>query len=158
VGSVRTSYEGDVNIRISGVETYVVGNPWKNRLFVRLTTDEGLYGIGNAQNGFARTVEAEIHELEHLYVGMSPFAVEAIAPRMLRDAYSDGGQIQGSDLAAVETACWDIIDRATGQPLYYLIEGRCHDRLRRCTNGWYRGPRTPESFYEKASHETDIMV
>jgi galactonate dehydratase len=134
-----------------GVETYVVGNPWKNWLFVRLTTDEGLHGIGEGTlNGFARTVEAAIHELEHLYVGMNPFDVETVALRMLRDVYSDGGQIQGSALAAIETACWDIIGKATGQPLYNLIGGSCHDKLRCYANGWYRGPRTPESFHEKA--------
>jgi galactonate dehydratase len=134
-----------------GVETYVVGNPWKNWLFVRLTTDEGLHGIGEGTlNGFARTVEAAIHELEHLYVGMSPFDVETVTLRMLRDVYSDGGQIQGSALAAIETACWDIIGKATGQPLYNLIGGSCHDKLRCYANGWYRGPRTPESFHEKA--------
>ncbi len=49
-----------------GAETHVVGNPWKNWLFVRLPTDEGLHGIGgDTLNGFARAVEAAIHELEH---------------------------------------------------------------------------------------------
>ncbi len=81
---------------------------------------------------------------------MSPFEVETIALRMLRDVYSDGGQIQASALAAIETACWDIIGKATGQPLYNLIGGRCYDKLRCYANGWYRGPRTPESFHGKA--------
>jgi galactonate dehydratase len=108
----------------------VVGNPWKNWLFVRL--------------------ETAIHELEHLYVGMSPFDVETIALKMLRDVYSDGGQIQGSALSAIETACWNIIGKATGQPLYNLIGGRCQNKLRCYANGWYRGPRTPENFHEKA--------
>lgn len=55
-------------------------------------------------NGFARTVEAAIHELKPLIVGMDPFQVEAIALRLSRDVYSDGGQIQGSALAAIEFA------------------------------------------------------
>jgi galactonate dehydratase len=139
------------HIKITGVQTYVVGNPWKNWLFVRLETDEGLHGTGEGTlNGFARTVEAAIHELKHLYVGVSPFDVETIALRMLRDVYSDGGQIQGSAMAAIETACWDIMGKATGQPLHNLIGGRCRDSLRCYANGWYRGPRTPESFHEKA--------
>ena len=46
--------------------------------------------------------------------------------------------------------CWDIIGKAAGQPLFNLIGGRCHDALRCYANGWYRGPRTPESFDEKA--------
>ncbi|NOU95542.1 mandelate racemase/muconate lactonizing enzyme family protein [Paenibacillus sp. LMG 31456] len=138
-------------MKITDVETYIVGNPWKNWLFVKLHTEEGIYGIGEGTlNGFAKTVEACIHELKHLYIGMSAFDVEAITLRMIRDVYSDGGQIQGSALAAIETACWDIIGKATNQPLYKLLGGRCHEKLRCYANGWYRGPRTPENFYEKA--------
>jgi galactonate dehydratase len=50
----------------------------------------------------------------------------------------------------VEVACWDIIGKALGQPIYNFLGGRCHDRVRAYANGWYRGPRTPESFAEKA--------
>jgi len=53
-------------------------------------------------------------------------------------------------VAAIETACWDIIGKACGQPIYNLWGGRCHEKLRAYANGWYRGPRTPESFHEKA--------
>lgn len=136
---------------ISDVETFIVGNPWKNWVFVKLHTKDGVYGIGEGTlNGFAKTVEAAIHELKHLYIGMNVHDVEAISLKMIRDVYSNGGQIQGSALAAIETACWDIIGKLAGQPLYKLLGGKCHDRLRVYANGWYRGPRTPESFYEKA--------
>lgn len=138
-------------MKISGIETYIAGNPWKNWLFVKVTTDEGIHGIGEGTlNGFARTVEAAVHELSQLAIGMDPFDVETLSLRLFRDVYSDGGQIQGSALAAIETACWDIMGKVTGQPLYKLLGGRCHDRLRVYANGWYRGPRTPESFAEKA--------
>jgi len=114
--------KGNAHIKITGSQTYVVGNLWKNWLFVRLETDEGLHGVGEGTlNGFARTVEAAIHELEPLYIGVIPFDVETITLRMLRDVYSDGGQTQGSAMAAIETACWDITGKATGQPLYSLI-------------------------------------
>ena len=47
-------------MKITRATTYVVGNPWKNWLFVRLDTDEpGLYGVGEGTlNAFAKTVEA----------------------------------------------------------------------------------------------------
>ncbi|GAA3399604.1 mandelate racemase/muconate lactonizing enzyme family protein [Paenibacillus hodogayensis] len=138
-------------MQITNIRTYILGNPWKNWLFVQVDTDEGITGLGEGTlNGFAKTVEAAIHELKHLVVGMSPFDVEAIGLRLFRDVYSNGGQIQGSALAAIETACWDIMGKAANQPLYKLLGGRCHDRLRCYANGWYRGPRTPEHFYEKA--------
>lgn len=138
-------------MRITDVKTYIVGNPWKNWVFTRVETDEGIHGIGEGTlNGFAKTVEAAIHELKHLVIGLDPFQVEVAALRLFRDVYSDGGQIQGSALSAIEFACWDIMGKATGQPVYNLLGGPCQTRLRCYANGWYRGPRTPESFHEKA--------
>ena len=139
-------------MRITRVTTYLVGNPWKNWLFVRLDTDEpGLYGIGEGTlNAFAKTVEAAVHGLTPRFERMDPFQVETIYQRMVRDVYSEGGQIHMNAVAAVETACWDIIGKATGRPIYDLIGGQCHERLLAYANGWYAGPRTPESFAERA--------
>jgi galactonate dehydratase len=142
---------GGLTMKIKNIETFIVGNPWRNWLFARVHTDEGVYGIGEGTlNCFAKTVEAAIHELEHLVIGMDPFDVETISLKLFRDVFSDGGQIHGAALAAIETACWDIMGKVTGQPLYKLLGGKCHDKIRVYANGWYRGPRTPEFFYERA--------
>jgi galactonate dehydratase len=139
-------------MRISRATTYIVGNPWKNWLFVRLDTDvPGLYGIGEGTlNAFARTVEAAIHELAPRYEGMDPFQVETIYQRMTRDLYSEGGQIHMNAVAAIECACWDIIGKVSGRPIHYLIGGRYHESLPAYANGWYTGPRTPDAFAERA--------
>ncbi len=140
-------------MRITRASTFIVGNPWKNWLFVRLDTDQpGLYGVGEGTlNAFAKTVEAAIHELAPRYEGMDPFQVETIFQRMTRDVYSDGAQIHLNAVAAIETACWDIIGKVTGRPLYDLLGGRYHESLPAYANGWYVGPRTPESFAERAA-------
>ncbi len=139
-------------MKIVRIETYIAGNPWKNWLFTKVITDEGLYGVGEGTvNRFARTVEAAIRELESLVIGMDPFQVEILSQRLTRDVYTDGGQIHMCAVAAIEIACWDIIGKALGQPVYNLFGGRCHQKLRAYANGWYRGPRTPESFAEKAA-------
>ena len=138
-------------MKITAIDTYVVGNPWKNWLFTKVSTDEGIYGIGEGTlNYFARTVETAIHELEHLVLGLDPFAIEMLTERLVRDVYTEGAQIHMSAVAAIEIACWDIIGKAVNQPVYNLLGGRCRDKLRVYANGWYRGPRTPESFAEKA--------
>ena len=143
-------------MKITEIRTYIVGNPWKNWLFVQVDTDEGIQGIGEGTlNGLAKTVEAAIHELKPLVIGMSPFDVETLSLRLVRDIYSDGGQIQGSALAAIETACWDIMGKATGQPVYKLLGGRCHDKLRCYANGWYRGGNDEQSFYDQAKQVVD---
>ncbi len=138
-------------MKITDVTTYIVGNPWKNWVFARVDTDAGIHGIGEGTvNGLAKTVEAAIHELKHFVIGADPFAVEQHSLRLFRDIFSDGGQVQGAALAALEYACWDIMGKALGVPVFNLLGGRCHQRLRTYANGWYRGPRTPENFYEKA--------
>lgn len=139
-------------MKIVKIETYLVGNPWKNWLFTKVFTDEGVTGIGEGSlNYFAKTVEAAIHELEYLVLGMDPFQIEIISQKLIRDLTSEGAQIHMSAVAAIEIACWDIIGKVCNQPLYNLWGGRCHGKLRAYANGWYRGPRTPESFGEKAA-------
>jgi galactonate dehydratase len=138
-------------VKITAIETYIAGNPWKNWLFAKVKTDEGTYGIGEGTlNYFGKTVEAAIHELTPLVIGMDPFQVEVISQRLIRDVYTEGAQIHMCAVAAIEIACWDIIGKVCKQPVYNLWGGRCHEKLRAYANGWYRGPRTPESFAEKA--------
>src|SRR5579864_915530 len=139
------------SMRITAIDTYIAGNPWKNRLFAKVTTSDGVYGMGEGTlNYFGRTVESAIHELAPLVIGMDPFQVETICQRLIRDVYSEGAQVHMCAVAAIEIACWDIIGKACNQPIYNLWGGRCHEKLRAYANGWYRGPRTPESFHEKA--------
>ena len=143
-------------MRITAIDTYIAGNPWKNWLFAKVSTDEGIHGVGEGTlNYFAKTIEAAIHELRPLVIGMDPFQVEVISQRIIRDVYSEGAQIHMCAAAAIEIALWDIIGKATNQPVYNLWGGRCHEKLRAYANGWYRGPRTPASFAEKAKKVAD---
>ncbi|CAN5658512.1 mandelate racemase/muconate lactonizing enzyme family protein [soil metagenome] len=139
-------------MRITKATTFTVGNPWKNWLFVRLDTDQpGLYGIGEGSlNGFAKTVEAAVHELAHFYEGMDPFQIETIYQRMSRDPYSEGAQIHMAAVAAIEVACWDIIGKELGRPIYDLLGGRFHESLPAYANGWYQGERHIDMFAEYA--------
>jgi galactonate dehydratase len=134
-------------MKITDVTTYLVGNPWKNWLFVRVDTDEGIHGVGEGTlNAFSGTVQAAIHELRDEYIGLDPTQVELLLQRMVRDVYSDGGQIHMTAAAAIEVACWDIVGKAAGRPVHELLGGRVRDRVRVYANGWYRVERTPEAF------------
>lgn len=138
-------------MKIVSVEPHLVGNPWKNWLFVIVTTDEGLTGVGEGTvNYFGRTVEAAIRELTQHVIGMDPFQTEMIFQKLTRDPYADAGQVGRSAACAIEVACWDIVGKALNQPIHNLLGGRCHDRLRAYANGWYRGDRTPEAFASAA--------
>lgn len=138
-------------MKITGVETYLVGNPWKNWVFVKLLTDSGIYGIGEGSLGhFSKTVETAIHEMKPFFLGLEVFQTEMLVNRLNRYVYSDGGQIKMCAISAVEIACWDAVGKALNQPIYNLVGGRCHERIRAYANGWYRCPRTPEAFAEAA--------
>ena len=143
--SLRRSWRN--KMRISKIETYLVGNPWKNWLFVKVSTDEGIYGLGEGSLGrLSKTVEAAIHEMKPLILGLEVFQTELLVERLSRHVYADGGQIKMCAISALEIACRDAIGKAVGQPVYNLVGGRCHDRVRAYANGWYTTDRTPEAF------------
>src|SRR5581483_11749135 len=138
-------------MRISHIETFLVGNPWKNWVFVRLSTDEGIYGMGEGSLGhLSKTVETAIHEIKPFILGMEIFQTELLFTTLNRHIYADGGQIKMCAISAIEIACWDAIGKALGQPIYNLVGGRCRERIRAYANGWYRNRRTPEAFAEAA--------
>ena len=79
-------------MRITDIETYTVGAGWKNWLFVKVLTDAGIHGIGEGTlNGFIRTTEAGVHELEHLAIGQDPRRIRALAKRCSTASRSTAG-------------------------------------------------------------------
>ncbi len=138
-------------MKITDIKTYLVGNPWKNWLFVRVETDEGIHGIGEGTLGhLSRTVATAIQENKSLIIGRDVFRIESMMSRWMRDIFADGAQIKMCAISAVETACWDIVGKALGQPIYNLLGGLCREKVRAYANGWYRCPRTPAAFANAA--------
>src|SRR5258707_15624729 len=115
-------------MRIAGIETVTVGAGWKNWLFIKVNTDEGLHGVGEGTlNGFIRTTEAGIRELEHLVIGADPRRVRALPKRMLDSVSLDGGHIHPTVIAAIEFACRDILRKSLGPPVHQFVRGRPRD-------------------------------
>jgi galactonate dehydratase len=138
-------------MKITEITTYLVGNPWKNWLFVRVDTDEGIHGIGEGSLGhLSKTVETAIHEMKPFILGLEVFQTETLVSRLNRHIYADGGQIKMCAISALEIACWDAVGKALNQPIYNLVGGRVHERVPAYINGWYRVPRTPEAFAKAA--------
>jgi galactonate dehydratase len=138
-------------MKIKQIETITVGAGWKNWLFVRVHTDDGLYGLGEGTlNGFIKTTEAAIQELAHLAVGQDPREVRRVAQRLMDSVSLDGGHIHRTAIAAIEVACWDILGKSLGVPIWQLFGGRVRDSVLGYANGWYRTERTPEHFIRAA--------
>jgi galactonate dehydratase len=139
-------------MKITKLETLLCNAGLRNYLFLRLQTDSGLSGVGEASLEWQeQTVLTFIHEfLEERYVlGADPFDIEALVGRMIRDQYQ-GGATAMTAISGVEIALWDLVGKACGQPLYKLLGGRCHDLLPAYANGWYGGAQTPEQYSQAA--------
>jgi galactonate dehydratase len=135
-------------MRIADVKIYVMGSSWRNFVLARLRTDDGLEGIGEARPvNREEAVAAYLETAAHRYViGSDPFNVEDLLLRVTRNDYEVPGAVEMTALAIVEMACWDLIGKAVGQPVYRLLGGACRDKIKAYANGWYQVARTPEEF------------
>jgi galactonate dehydratase len=137
-------------VKITKIETYTVSAGWKNWLFVKVCTDSEVYGISEATiNGFIATTETAVHELSHFVVGQDPRQLNLIVDRILT-TIADVGHIHRLVAGAIEVACWDILGKTLGVPIWQLLGGKYRDTVPAYANGWYRAERTPQSFLETA--------
>jgi galactonate dehydratase len=138
-------------MKIVRLDTFLTNAGPRNYLFLRLTTDTGLTGLGEASLEWQeRAVQALVHDwVEDRVLGANPFDVEQLAANLIRDQYQ-GGPTVLTAISGVEIACWDLIGKARNQPVYELLGGRARDRLPAYANGWYGGARTPAEFAAKA--------
>src|SRR6185503_8028986 len=83
-------------------------------------------------------------------LGSDPFNVEDLVLRMFRNDYARAGEIAMSAISTVEMACWDIVGKALGQPVYRLLGGAVRDKIKAYANGWYTVERTPTEFHAAA--------
>ncbi len=126
-------------MKIVEVKTYVVGNPpphygGRYFLFLKLVTDSGVTGFGEvyAATFGPHTLARMIEDVCARHVlGADPFKIEAL----WRNVYGSGYTLRPdlslvSVLSGIEMACWDIIGKELGKPVYELLGGRVHERLR----------------------------
>jgi galactonate dehydratase len=138
-------------MKITHFETFLANAGLRNYLFIRLRTDTGLTGVGEASLEWQeKTVQTLAHEwVEGRVLGRDPFDIEAIVGGMVRDQYQGGPTVMTA-ISGVEIALWDLMGKACGQPVYRLLGGRCHARLQAYANGWYGGARTPRDYAQRA--------
>lgn len=138
-------------MKIVRLETFLTHAGLRNYLFLRLTTDTGLTGVGEASLEWQeRAVQCLLHDwVEERILGVDPFDVEATVGNLIRDQYQGGPTILTA-ISGVEIAMWDLIGKACGQPVFKLLGGRARESLPAYANGWYGGARTPEDYAAKA--------
>ena len=139
-------------MKISKVTPLVMSTAWRDLLFVKVETDEGITGVGEVRPlNRTETVLGYLKEVTPRYVlGEDPFNIEKLFHRMVREDFGRAGEIVMTGVALIEMACWDIVGKALGQPVYRLLGGAVRDKIKAYANGWYRTERTPEAFHAAA--------
>jgi galactonate dehydratase len=139
-------------MKIVDIKTHVLSTAWRNLTFVRVITDEGIEGVGEVR--MLNHTDALLGYLteaapNHL-IGHDPRDIEALVRRMYLNDYARAGEIAMSATATVEMACWDILGKSLGQPVYKLLGGAVRDQIKAYANGWYTVERTPDEFHAAA--------
>ena len=137
-------------MKIASVECLPVHAGWrKNFVFVRVETDSGVIGWGEAYSQYDRdrAIAAQVEELGRYLVGRDPFQIRHI----LQMAFDDYAQRRGSlefycATSGIEQALWDIVGKATEQPIYNLLGGPVRSRIRVYANGWSYKMQKPEEY------------
>jgi galactonate dehydratase len=139
-------------MRITKMTPFVLGTPWRNLTFVKLDTDEGLSGVGEVRaNNRTNALLGYLKDAARRYVvGANPFEIERISQNFLYGDFGTHGEITMSALSIIEIACWDIVGKALGQPVYALFGGAVRDSIKAYANGWYTVERTPQEFHGAA--------
>lgn len=127
---------------VQDVKTFVVGNPppgfgGRYFVFVKVTTNTGVTGIGEAYcvpfnpHLVARMIE---DVAQRYLVGKDPFEIEKFWRRVYSSGFTQRPDVTMMGvLSSLEMACWDIVGKELNKPVYQLLGGRVHDRLRTYT-------------------------
>ena len=138
-------------MQITNISTVATAGGHANWLFVKVETDAGITGWGEASlENREISVQTEVAELAKGLVGRDPMAIERIWIDIHRGAYWSGGAVSMSALAGIDQALWDIKGKALGVPVYELLGGKVRDRLRAYANAWFEVGSDPAKYAEDA--------
>ena len=146
-------------MKITRIEPILVGAPTpgvgllsnRNYLFIKVHTDEGITGLGEATlESHDNSVLGALKDIECLVLGEDPTKIEYLTQKMVKQLFWKGGVIKGSAISGVELALWDILGKSLNMPVYKLIGGACRTKIRAYVNGWSGGSLDPAVVKEKA--------
>lgn len=146
-------------MKISDIKIYTLDAYRTNWAFVKVETDEGLYGWGEASLGTNEmALEGMISDLKRLVVGRNPLEIEKFLFEVYRDMYWKGGPVLMSAISGIEIALWDIMGKFFNTPVSTFFGGQMRDRVPMYANAWFVGAREPEEFKQKAKQTVALGI
>lgn len=146
-------------MKVTDVKTFVVDCYRTNWVFVKVYTDEGIDGVGEATLEYKeKALCGAVEHIREYLIGKNPLEIEKHWFEIYRGAYWRGGAVLMSALSAVETALWDILGKTLNVPVYQLLGGKVRDKVRIYVNGWFAGAKEPKEFAEKAKEAMERGV
>ncbi len=138
-------------VLLTGVRGYA---PW---LFVRVETEDGIVGWGEGTNfPGVQPIATAVEALRQVVVGEKAWNIEQLWNRMYRYLYYNGmGGVVMAAISGIDVALYDIVGQKLGVPVYDLLGGKVHERLRIYANGWTEGT---DSTPAKLSQRTRELV
>ncbi|MBM3372630.1 MAG: mandelate racemase/muconate lactonizing enzyme family protein [Betaproteobacteria bacterium] len=141
-------------MKITAVKSYAVHPGWrKNLIFVKVETDAGIHGWGEAYSQYDRdtAVMAQLNALGPYMVGRSPFDIKHFTQFAFDDYAARRGSVElFCAISGIEQAMWDIVGKATKQPVYNLLGGKYREKIRVYANGWSYGMKEPDDYARAA--------
>jgi len=135
-------------MKITDIQTRGVNLGDGNHIFVKVLTNDGLHGVGEAYRaGPDEAVEQTVLYFRDWLIGEDPTRIEHLWRIMYNGSRFPGGSILNAAISGIETALWDVKGKAHGVPVYQLLGGRCRDRV--CVYVSINGD-TPEACAESA--------
>ncbi|HEY7270067.1 MAG TPA: mandelate racemase/muconate lactonizing enzyme family protein [Dehalococcoidia bacterium] len=126
-------------MKITEITTFLVdatppggwGGGGRNWLFVKVDTDEGISGVGEA-SGWPRVIETAVQDLKTILVGQDPTRIELLWQKMLLGMMGHGmtGVVGAGAMTGIEMALWDILGKKLGVPVVDLLGGMCREKVR----------------------------
>ena len=123
-------------MKITDIKTVIVNAQMRNWVFVKVETDTpGLVGWGEASLEWkTRAVAAAVEDLKPFILGDDPARIEHLYQKLYRQPFFRPGVIGLSAISGIEQACWDILGKQLGVPVYKLLGGAVRDKVRMYTH------------------------
>jgi galactonate dehydratase len=130
-GAALPAPGGRPDVKITDIKSFRVGLETRNLVFVKVETDQGVHGVGEAYScGPDEATVATIDDFKRWLVGQDPRNIEYLCAMMFNFTRFPGGLVVNAAISGIEHALWDIHGKLAGLPVYRLLGGPCRDKIR----------------------------